>query len=89
MPQVSKSENLQEVGRKIRHYREKKKICKYGFPIKSRTQGFRERTQKTGKRICRSGSIACTVKKSKCALGGVRGRMISASDRKTAVELIE
>lgn len=26
MPQVSKSENLQEVGRKIRHYREKKKM---------------------------------------------------------------
>lgn len=40
------------------------------LPIKSRTQGFRERTQKTGKRICRSGSIACTVKKSKCCSGG-------------------
>lgn len=26
LPQVSKSENLQEVGRKIRHYREKKKM---------------------------------------------------------------
>ena len=26
MPQVSKSENLQEVGRKIRYYREKKKM---------------------------------------------------------------
>ena len=26
LPQVSKSENLQEVGRKIRHYREKKKL---------------------------------------------------------------
>jgi len=26
LPQVSKSENLQEVGRKIRYYREKKKM---------------------------------------------------------------
>lgn len=26
LPQVSKSEDLQEVGRKIRHYREKKKM---------------------------------------------------------------
>ena len=28
LPQVSKSENLQEVGRKIRHYREKKKMSR-------------------------------------------------------------
>ena len=32
--------------------------------------------------------FTCTVKKSKCDLGGSRGRMISASDRKNAVLLI-
>lgn len=30
LPQVSKSENLREVGNKIRYYREKKKINEYG-----------------------------------------------------------
>ena len=45
--------------------------------------------RKEGKSTCRSGSFTCTVKKSKCDLGGVRGRVTSASERKIAVELIE
>jgi len=37
----------------------------------------------------RNSSLTGTQKKSKCDLGGRRGRLISASDRATAIMLIE
>lgn len=77
-------------------YECKRRRGQRGRTAEPRAQRVRKRTEKAGKRASAEGESACgsccalsPVKKSRSDLGGPRGRMISASDRENAIQLIE